>query len=575
MENVNFQQLLPPYFSTDSEGDLICQGPQSKSPLKISNYFPVVKKLKKLVNPIGETVNLVTFSLWIKGSVTEHEWTLPYQMVESYNYCLKCDTRCYNALDRQSRRYIYRVVSYQLRNCKKENIPYIDALGWTAFHNDYAHMLGDKLITKDGIVPNTEYYASERLSQFHFDIDEMLPVQEAIEDVFCLMSVDKMITPILIMNAFVGVTRSLFVDAQVPPQYVVYLTGPSQYGKTTLACKTNSLYNRATDKQYALSNLLTTPATLQKKIALFRDASYCVDDLFRSNNTSNMKAMEKALMDIIRIVGNDKEREKQCGKETLGFSPNATVVCTAEYLLEDAFSTLARCVILHMDQPVNKKRLNAADKNPLALPTAVYYYIRWCAGHYQEIVNEIVRLHKQYQTEIESINSHYMRLYENCFILRTEMRLFLEFCKDVGSVVETEFAESQKAFSNILIDIMERQKQEMNSMQEHSNYVDAVATLFKEKKLCLAEKDNYVIGEYDGVVKDDVICLDGDRITALLRDVLTDNRISTQSICKQFWQAGLLLTDHSPANTVKICKKRMLKIPKHAFCEYIKADSTV
>lgn len=573
MNSMDLCRILPPYF-TISDQCLMYQGPRSHGSLVVSNYVPVLKAVKKCVNSTGEVRSiLISFTLWIDGLVTEKEWIIPFRPGEIYDFKGNCDVRCYNALDKDSDRYLSQVINYQMSKCRQDSILYVDALGWTEYQDEHVYVAGDKIISQNGVIPRADYCPSKRMSDFHFDIDEALSSREATAEVLRFMETDECVTRILLVNTFVGLSRSIFIDAQVPPQFIIYLVGPSQYGKTTLACRASSLYNRANDRQFALSNLVSTSAAMQQKITLFKDTAYIIDDLFRDNSGANMKQRETHLKELIRIIGNSKEKEKQCGRETFGFSPNCTVVCTAEYLLDGAFSTLARCVILHLDTPVNRERTNSACGNPLVLPTAAYNYIRWCAANYGRIVSDIRHLHDNYQELISSIESHYMRLYDTRFILETGLHLFLKFCMEIGSITEEKAVEQKKRFSTALNSVLDRQKQELGAMKESSNYVDAVVALFKRKKIVLSEDGYYISGEFDGIKRDNDICIDSERLVSLLCDALGTKKISIQAVCKQFLQAGLLLTDNSASNTKKVYNKRMLVIRKKEFYNYLRAES--
>jgi|GEM_PF-5269198 hypothetical protein len=572
---MNNTYILPPYFTISGQ-NLVYQGPRSHGPLTVSNFFPVLKTSKKCINSTGEIKDfLISFVLWIEGTVTEAEWVIPFRPGEYYDFRINCDTRCYNALGKDTERYLTQVIDYQISKCRQDSILYADTLGWTEYRNEHVYVAGDKVISKNGILSNADYFISKQMKEFHFDIDDSLSEREVASEVLRFMETDEYVTRILLSNTFIGLSRSLFIDAHVPPQFLIYLVGSSQYGKTTLACRTSSLYNRATDRQHALTSLISSPGALQKNIGLFKDTAYIVDDLCKDKNNTSMRQRENRLKDLIRIIGNNKEKEKLSGKELFGFSPNCTVVCTAEYLLDDAFSTLARCVVVHLDAQIDKKSTNSECKNDLVLPTAAYYFIHWCAVNYERIVAEIQHLNDDHQELILSIESHYMRLYDAKFVLETGMHLILEFCVDTGSITEVKATELQRSFSSALNSVLSRQKQELGAIKESSNYVDAVAALFKRKKIVLAEEGHYIFGEFDGVKREDTICIDGERLVALLCDSLGMKKISIQAVCKQFLQAGLLITDNSASNTKKVCNKRMLVIRKKSFCDYLSAESQI
>lgn len=567
------KRFLPQHFTVNKDGDLYYQASEPKEPLQIGNFFPVLSGREKRVDSQSHDTHWITFRLMICGQLTDESWTVPYLSLDKYDYAAKADLRCNSALQPAKMNfYLKQIINFQLKNLENKTMPYYDSLGWTTFGGDHAYMAGNKMITKDGIIPEDQYITADILNDFHFDIED-ISLQNAVDDVIKIIKVDDRITPILIANTFVGLSRSLFVDAEVPPQYAVYLVAPSQRGKTTLACLTSSLYNRKTDNQFALSSLISSPVSMQKKICQFRDTTYIIDDLYPERGSTAAKNREKTFMELMRIIGSNKEKQRQLGKETLGYSPNANVVATGEYLPE-SFSTLARCVILHIDCELNKPLLNDINERPLSLPTVAYHYIRWCAEHYEKIVASIRDNHKKHRKLMECVHTSYARVYENYFCVKMGMELLLKFCNDNQAISQDESDEILKTFKGACSAVIQRQRMDMNGIKESYQIVDAIAWNVTERKFKLAQEKQYIPGNYDGVIRENTLCFDADRLKDVLKGSLEIRNLSTQAINKQLIETGLLDTDDSACNTKKVFGRRMIVLNRKRLLNYIETVKT-
>lgn len=563
------EKRLPSSYSLDDSQWLLYHPGNRKAPEKVSNYYPLVTGRIKGVDSQGEIAHFVVLKLVVEGKLTEEQWTIPFGKLETFDFNAIVDTHCYDEMPKASR-HIAKIVRFQMRNFEERPVNFYTALGWATYQGAPAYVAGDKVITNDGIVSARDYMIFKNLRQFHLDVlpENEYSVKEIIRDVLQILSIDKVASPILLANTFAGLSRSLFVDANLPIRYVVYLVGPSQAGKTTLACLTGSLYNRNTDEKFSLTPLVSTQTAIEEKVSLFHDTTYIIDDLFPEKGSTGMKARERTLMDLIRIIGEGKEKQRRCGKETIGYSPNAAVICTGEYLL-GSLSSLARCIVLHMNQELNWKTVNELSRNPLLLPTVALHYLRWAAANYEKIVRQIREEHAQFRDLMVTIHTSYPRVRENYFTVKMGMKLLLEFCLEQQAITQEQSAAIMEIFQAACDYAFERQKFDMNNLKEKYEIVDALIVCLKNKKFHLVEEDYYTYGEQDGMVREDTLCLDPDKIQRILKEELGISKLSTQAITKQLFTLNLLNEDQSSSHTMKINKHRMIVISKNKLEKYV------
>ena len=562
------RKLLPDRFQLDDSGYLLYQVSSRKTFERISNYLPVVKQWKRVCVPNQQPVIQVTFSLCIQNTMTDEEWCELLSEIDKVNFTTACNPRCYNEFPgSKTNMLIAQVVLHQLQFFTPIEVPYFEQLGWKPLLNENVYCAGNMLITGDGIYSG-EFKIDPELERYSLDISDEITENEAINYLFDLMPLYPKVTDVLVANLIVGLTRTLFMDAQVPPKYAIYLVSLPHKGKTTYCTLINSIYNRSRDKEFNLANLSTiTLVSMLQEISRFKDCPYIIDDLYVENNISAMKKREAAVSTAIRTVANNAENRKQSGKETVGFVPNATIVVTAEYLLEHAYSTLSRCVILHLERQLETEKISPFQRQPLALSTAAYYFIRWVAAHYESNVELIRSEHEQFRERMDSATPGFERLHESCFALEMGVRLLCNYAVDANALTREGAENTMASMREIFSQIIEKQKEDMeisNSIEESSDLTYVIGCLLKQKKFRLASsKDEYDSKIHDGIQTEFLICLASKKLVQTLRNYLYDSTINQERISHHLKGHGLLVMDQSEDSTKKTKRVRMFHIRKN------------
>lgn len=569
--------LLPEKYSLDSSGNVRYQESESNPSEKVSNYLPKLLFWKQIKISRKEQINSITFSLIIEGEEAPDTWMAELSSFSRMDFTATCNSRCYNYLSgNKSNRLLSQIVHYQLRKLTRQEIPYFNRLGWTTLDGDKVYVAGKEVITKDGI-SNKEYSFDEELSDFKLEIDEQMERQTAAEYWFSLMGIKPMVTDILVANTIVGLSRSLFVEAQIPPKYVIYIVVDPHYGKTTYAALTSSIFNRADNIEFSLISFTSSNASIQKEISRFRDCPLVIDDLYSEHSIAAMRQRERNACDIIRSVGNNEAPKKQLGKKTIGYSPNGTIVMTAEYLLTHSFSSLTRCVILHLDQQLEPAKVSRFQQCPLALPTAAYHYLQWCATNYSKNVELIRTEYREFRERNKHNALGLERIEESAFVLEMGIRLLCDFAIDVGILSEKGKANTMHNISISFSFIIRQQLIDLEntaSIKGGNDITYLIGSLFIQRRFSVADSvSDYRRDIHDGVFKEGLICLDSKRLVRIVRDCQHDLTINQERIGHDLRSHGLLALDKSGASTKKTKEVRMFHIRRRELMDFL-ATST-
>jgi len=469
-------------------------------------------------------------------------------------------------------KHLFHIIRHQLSsNDLVKEVPIYEHTGWVMFNDVKAYLAGNKLITLSGIASPTTYQFPNELNKLNLEVDDTLDIKDTAKYMKNLLDLSPGVSDILVANLLSGLLRSLFVEASIPPKFTCYLVGQPQSKKTSIACHINSIYNRSENSEYALINLLSSSSAVHNSINLWHDSCFIVDDLYESANGHEMTTREERLGQVIRTVGNNSAKVTMRGKEPYNAPPNCNVVCTAEYLIP-GYSTLSRCVVIHINNPISNELLFESQKNPKALSTFVYHFIRWCCGKYNELISLIS---SQYNTYLEK-RSHRIvlneRQYEARFILNTSIKILLQYFIDNQIFNDISIRAMQIKFRRSYKELLLHQEEDMKQ-NERSNgenrFSKFIAYLYENNMIELEKKKKNLDNDSLGIIYKDNLCLSSTYILSSSRDYFKDGSITINKIITELKQNCLLDLDKSNKSTKKVNGIRLLHIPLNKLESYI------
>lgn len=316
------------------------------------------------------------------------------------------------------------------RGIKPDKIFLFDKLGWHNINGNHVYCAGDTLI---GDCINKYKITEEISNKYKFEFDSLLSEKEAVECIFKLMKVDAHICPIVFITGMLGVLRQLFKDADIKVPCCLYLFGPSQNRKTTLAIFCTALYNRRTLQNLSGISTLRVSSTEFKSeecVNALKDATFLFDDLYKETDKKLHKDYEKRVRNIIRNFADNSPRTTARSS----FENNCQIIITAEYLLNTK-TDVGRLMLLNVKDPIDSQRLAACQEQPLSVSSFYYYFINWVSNNYDAIVSDIKQQFKAFRVSGGSHQFGYERLYEQSFLLNYAFDLFLKYSTEIGYIV--------------------------------------------------------------------------------------------------------------------------------------------
>lgn len=383
---------------------------------------------------------------------------------------------------------------------------------------------------------------------------------------------------IALLYFFTGLIRTLYREAGIPVDFVLYIYGEQQNRKTTLAKLTNNLYNRDTDMDFSVRTVAkTSSTTAEKLISIFKDTTLILDDVSLTGNRTYQQTQENVMEAVVRMLGNRARKSSNSGNSVKEYFPNSNVIITGEYLPKFPPSTLSRMLIMNVKQPIDSRWLEELGREPLMLSTIAYMFISWIQADYVKHVNYIRNL---YQQQFENRNKQkdvQGRIWDHGFVLACTSYLLKSFRSNRGYIM-CIYHESEKS-DLVVWELMKKQQMLMQDLALKSSPKDfcrAFAELYVGKKLKFADKSkdrDYAADYFDGFIRDKkIICMKTAVLCKKMQDYYKDTSITIQEVTKQFRGNRFLITDNSmhSKSTKKVNNVRYLHISKGAVKDYYK-----
>lgn len=536
--------------------------------VKIANFYPKViciqdtSEGKEAIFELSFTSGLVSKVKVRISSLNRVDW-------------FQLDNRCIVEENKNAPKYVRQLARLQIANYENNvaKITQYTQLGWnTNAYGNAVYVFGNCCIggTENEII-------SPLLSEYKlcYSTDNQNNIVRNFEKLYNASPSEGRIA---LLYFFTGLIRTLYREAGVPVDFVLYIYGEQQNRKTTLAKLTNNLYNRDTDMDFSVRTVAkTSSTTAEKLISFFKDTTLILDDVSLTGNRAYQQTQENVMEAVVRMLGNRARKSSNSGDGVKEYFPNSNVIITGEYLPKFPPSTLSRMLILNVKRPVDGKWLEELGREPLMLSTVAYMFISWIQAEYDKHVDFIRNLYQgnfEYRNEQKDVQG---RIWDHGFILACTSHLLDLFLADRGfdlwKLQRTNKSES------VVMELMKKQQMLMQDMELKScqkDFCHVFAEMYADKKLKLADKRedrDYLADYYDGFMLDKhIICMKSAVLCKKMQDYYKDTSITVQEITKQFRGNRFLITDNSmhSKSTKKVNKVRYLHISKGAVKDYYK-----
>lgn len=536
--------------------------------IKIANFYPKVTCIqdasegREAIFELSFTSGLVSKVKVRISSLNRVDW-------------FQLDNRCIVEENKNAPKYVRQLARVQIANYENNvaKTTQYTQLGWnTNAYGNAVYVFGNCCIggTENEII-------SPSLSEYRicYSTDNQ---DKTVHNFYKLFYGSPSEGRIALLYFFTGLIRTLYREAGIPVDFVLYIYGEQQNRKTTLAKLTNNLYNRDTDMDFSVRTVAkTSSTTAEKLISIFKDTTLILDDVSLTGNRTYQQTQENVMEAVVRMLGNRARKSSNSGNSVKEYFPNSNVIITGEYLPKFPPSTLSRMLIMNVKQPIDSRWLEELGREPLMLSTIAYMFISWIQADYVKHVNYIRNL---YQQQFENRNKQkdvQGRIWDHGFVLTCTSYLLKSFRSNRGYIMFI-YHESEKS-DLVVWELMKKQQMLMQDLALKSSPKDfcrAFAELYVGKKLKFADKSkdrDYAADYFDGFIRDKkIICMKTAVLCKKMQDYYKDTSITIQEVTKQFRGNRFLITDNSmhSKSTKKVNNVRYLHISKGAVKDYYK-----
>lgn len=554
-----------PYRFSQQSGILYAKSAQDASPFPVSNFIPTVLTVSRTGSSLCPANIIVQLCLQLNSQQTP-AFSCSLSELHNMDY-MQCDYRCRNYLgsDRVLNRLIARCIQDQVDCFDLTGKCYFERSGWTQYQDNHVYMAGNQLIGPQGFISPQEYMVSTELSRLRLDVDLSIKAKDTANYALQLMNLNGGVTTCAVLYYLYSLIQPLFLEAGWERNYVCLLLGPSQSRKTSLTALLSCIYNRQDTAQLpGVISLLSTPAAILDELGQYPDICRLVDDLYPSTSRAETRRREEKLSDIIRLVGNNASRGRVTGLSSVESGIPCGVICTAEYLPQ-GYSTLIRCLLLELEQPLPTRALTALQNSPLVWPTFIFRFLSWCAANYDRLVMHLKNKIQRYHQRRSEHPSTEERLREMQFTLLQTLEFFFQYALDTRVWCNCPQLEDlrSKLKSNVaqVLNHQTKRLETVKSAGDENRFSKAIAELYLNGSMVITRsakrkfKEGYAAIEHHGC-----LCMRPDYLLSLLQDYFPDPNITLFQVTQELRRNGLLNMDASNRSTKKTSGVRSLHI---------------
>jgi hypothetical protein len=219
-----------------------------------------------------------------------------------------------------------------------------------------------------------------------------------------------------------------------------WITGPTGAGKSELGALAASHFGDF-DRLNLPASWAATPNYLERVAFDFKDILLPIDDFAPSGSAIDVARLHATAERVIRGAGNSSGRGRMNADGSLrpDYLPRALVLGTGEDVPKGQ-SIRARTVVMEVEPgDVDWAKIAVYQSGPgrAALPLAMAGYLRWLAGRYEAVRDELPGLLARFRGEIVAAGQH-PRTPEAIANLALGWHLWLCFSRETGALTHEE-----------------------------------------------------------------------------------------------------------------------------------------
>lgn len=361
-------------------------------------------------------------------------------------------------------------------------------------------------------------------------------------------------------EATLTVVYSMFTLVQslirkvVDMQGVLFITGPSGFGKTTLAKRACGFVRNAGSPLHEPALFFdagSTWASIRDAMVAARDLPMVVDDLCLSAGSSNQRRRIEMASKAVRAGANISTiTKKSRNGEQVEMRCNAGVILTAEFSL-DSISDLTRCILVPIQEKLDLPDKFSADLVGGAALEFVRYFLEDVEGHLEDLQQFLIRRKNDFVDDCQE-----GRVRKNLIILKWIAEQFMKTMGEAeDELLSKQFLSKVNLACQNSIAEMNRELQEIHSSVPRGNLAYVLYDGYMKNCFNLAkEKNLQKLFKKDGALYRGDLCLRSQALESYVRRQPGYHKISLNKIVQELMDLGVLCIQEEGTRQVKIKK---------------------
>lgn len=511
LDTINITGPLPKEASFSAENGLMWNQQY------VGSFLPCVQQVIE-IRSCQEAEPYIEIILLFTNKLKSKKICLPLKDINDIDW-LNLDYRCQLNPDcPKAEKYIVAIIRFLLSNAPIIKKHKISHLGTHLIDDVPVFCTGGQLIWPHNIEPKSNVILEPPPYNLTIDL-EGYSERQAVEAMMKVINLTPDAGRVIFSQVLLSILRKIYIDTGITPCCIVFLIGKTGMKKTTYTAFQTQLYDR--DK--GIESPIRLNASISAAEALLyekRDCIVILDDLCPVKSHQVRRKQEVTLIEVTRIIGDKVGRARMGGKKVLSERPQCGVIITGEYLIGTG-SDAARLLPIELTIPIDSVKLSECQKEPLAISTFYYYFIKWYISEFQSIKGFL----KKWLTEFrkEDLQVH-PRLQETFFCLRSAYMLFLQYCYDKSFTEPKTIQTQHNSFQNLLLELIKAQNKrvELSADDEFCkvDYLKLIIDIYKNNQFYLASTPNKFKDKHDGLIHKDLLCLRGEKLMKKINEFI-------------------------------------------------------
>lgn len=338
-----------------------------------------------------------------------------------------------------------------------------------------------------GATDSIEVDLPRGLNLYHLP-DSVGNIQEAVAASIGLLGIGK---PEITFPLWSAIYRAPLAELYFP-DLTLFLWGPSGLFKSTTTALFLNHFGRFFTDNNLPAGWTSTGNSLEKLAFQAKDLPLVIDDYAPERDPQQMRKLEGKANQMLRNQGNQTGRGRMAADGSLRttYTPRGLQIGTGEQLPDSIQSIAARYLSVKFEPgSIDRDKLTAAQApaNVGLYGQAMRGYIEWLIPQMDTLRESLPLLFKTYR-EGARVQGH-ARLSEAVAHLFIGADLGLDYACGVGAITEAQKRELRKQAWITLISLANEHGQVIQQERPSKLFLQALETLFTQKKIHLEEKE--------------------------------------------------------------------------------------